>query len=51
MFSPEKRSLWRDLIEASQYSKGDYEKDQDRLFSIACYNRTRNNRFTLKELI
>ncbi|KAK4832358.1 hypothetical protein QYF61_021957 [Mycteria americana] len=45
----EKRRLWRDLIAAFQYLKGAYKKDEDRLFSRACCDRTRRNGFKLKE--
>ena len=48
LFSLEKRRL-QDLIVAFQYLKGAYKKDGDRLFSMACCNRTRGNGFKLKE--
>ena len=41
------RSVWRDLIAATQYPEGIVRKD--RLFSRACSNRTRENGFILKE--
>jgi len=34
---------------AFQYLKGFYKKDRDRLFSRACYGKTRGNDFKLKE--
>ncbi|KAK4825798.1 hypothetical protein QYF61_002382 [Mycteria americana] len=48
-FSLQKRRLQGDLIAAFQYLKGAYQKDGDRLFRRACCNRTRGNRFKLKE--
>jgi len=39
-------STWR--REAFQYSKEAYKKDRDKLFSRACYARTRGNGFKLK---
>ncbi|KAK4815798.1 hypothetical protein QYF61_007238 [Mycteria americana] len=49
LFILEKRRLQGDLIVASEYSKGAYKKDGDRLFSRACCNRTTGNGFKLKE--
>ena len=49
LFSLEKRRLWGDLIATFQYLEGAYKKDGARLFSRACYNRTRSNGFKLKE--
>ncbi|PKU48255.1 hypothetical protein llap_1449 [Limosa lapponica baueri] len=42
LFSLEKRRFQGDLIAAFQYLKGIYEKDGDKLFSRACYNRARD---------
>jgi len=36
-------------IQYFQYLKGAYKKDGDKLFSKACYDRTRGNGFKLKE--
>jgi len=49
LFSLEKRRLWGDLIVVFQYLKGAYKKDGDRLFSIACCKKTRDNGFKLKK--
>ncbi|GAB0183146.1 hypothetical protein GRJ2_000779900 [Grus japonensis] len=49
LFSLEKRRLQGDLPAAFQYLKGAYKKDEDRLFSRACCNRTRGNGLKLKE--
>jgi len=49
LFSLEKRRLWGDLIVAFQYLDRACKKDEDRLFSSACCNRTRGNGFKLKE--
>jgi len=38
-----------DLIVAFQYLEGAYKKDEDRVFSGSCDNRTRGNGFKLKE--
>ena len=42
-------SLQGDLIAAFQYLKGSYRKEEDRLFSRVCGNRTRGDGFRLKE--
>ncbi|KAK4830241.1 hypothetical protein QYF61_009308 [Mycteria americana] len=49
LFSLEKRRLWGDLIAAFQYLKGAYKKDGDKLFSMACRDKTNSNGFKLKE--
>jgi len=41
LFILEKRRLQGGLIAAFQYLKGAYKKDGDRLFSRACWDRTR----------
>ena len=37
------------MIAAFQYLKGNYRKEEDRLFSRVCGDRTRGNGFKLKE--
>jgi len=49
LFSQEKRRLQEDLIAACQYLKGAYKKDEDKIFSRACSDRTRGNDIKLKE--
>ena len=49
LFGLEQRRLRGDLTVAFQYLKGACKKDEDRLFSRACCNRTRGNGFKLKE--
>lgn len=49
MKQPITARLREDLIEVFQYLKGDYKKDEDRLFSRTCNDRTRSNGFKLKE--
>jgi len=49
LFILEQRRLWGDPIAAFQYLKGPYKKDEDRLFSRACCDRSRGNGFKLKE--
>jgi len=49
LFSLEERRLQGLLIVAFQYLKGAYKKDEDRLFSKACCDRTRCNGFKLRE--
>jgi len=41
LFSLEKIRLQGNLSAGFRYSEGAYEKDEDRLFSRACCNRTR----------
>jgi len=41
--------LWEDPTAAFQYVKGSYKKEEDRLFSRVCCDRTRGNGFKLKE--
>ena len=49
MLGLKKTRLQGDLIEAFQYLKGAYKKDEDRLFSRTCSNKTMGNDFKLKE--
>jgi len=49
LFSPEKKRLQRDLIVGFQYLKGAYKKEEDKLFSRACCDRTRGNRLKLED--
>ncbi|PKU42679.1 reverse hypothetical protein [Limosa lapponica baueri] len=49
LFSPEKRRLWGDLIEAVQYLKEAYRKDGEELFISEYSERIRGNGFKLKE--
>jgi len=44
----EKRRLRGDLTAAFQYVKGAYKKDEKRLFTRACSDRTKSNGFKLK---
>ncbi|KFP35877.1 hypothetical protein N324_08082, partial [Chlamydotis macqueenii] len=48
LFSLQKRRLWGDLIATFQYLKGAYKKDEEKLFSRACCNRTRGNGFKIE---
>jgi len=48
-FSLEKRRLRGDLRAAFQYLNRAYRKDGENIFSKACWDRTRNNGFKLKE--
>jgi len=49
LFSLEKSRLWGDLVAAFQYLKGACKKGGDKVFSKVCCDRTRSNRFKLKE--
>jgi len=49
LFSMAKRRLQGHLIPSFQCLKGSGKKDEDRLFSRACCNRTRGNGFKLKQ--
>jgi len=49
LFSLEKRGFQEDQIAAFQYLKGDYKKEEGRLFNRVCGDRTRGNGFKLKE--
>ena len=49
LFNLEKRRLRCDLILAFEYLKGSYWKEEDRLFSSVCGNRTKGIGFKLKE--
>ena len=49
LFGLEKRRVRGDLIVAFQYLKGSCRKEEDRLFSRLCDDRTRGNGFMLKE--
>jgi len=44
------RSLHGDVIEAFQYLKRSYKKNEDKLFSRACCDRTRDNGFKINEV-
>ena len=49
LFSPEKRRLQGDPIEAFQYLKGAYRRDGEGLFVRGCRDRMRGSSFKLKE--
>jgi len=49
LFSLEKRRLWGLLVAAFQYLQRAYKKEEDKLFTRACCDRTRGNVFKLKE--
>lgn len=48
LFSLEKIRVQGDLIEAFQYIKGGYKKEEDRHFSRVCGDRKKGNGFKLK---
>ena len=50
LFILEKRRLQSDLIVASQYLKGGYRKEEDRLFSRVCGDRTGGNASSSKRV-
>ena len=45
LFSLEKRRFWGDLRAAFWYTRRDYNKERDKLFSKVCHDRTRVNGF------
>lgn len=47
LLSLEKRRLWGDVIAAFQYWKAAYRKDEERVFTSAYSDRTRENVFKL----
>jgi len=49
LFRLKKRRLQGDLVAAFQYLQGAYKKDGERLFILACNDKTRCNSFKLKE--
>ena len=49
MFSLEKKRVQGDLRAAFQYLKRSYRKEEDKLLSRVCSDRTRGNGFKLKE--
>lgn len=42
----EKRKLQREFIEAFQYIKGSYKKDEEGLFTVACSDSIRDNAYS-----
>lgn len=49
LLSLEKRNLWGDIIMAFQYLKLAYKEDGVGRFTRACSDRTRGNKFKLKQ--
>jgi len=49
LFSPEKRTLWEDLIADHQYLKGADKQEGNQLFTWVGSDRTRGNHFKIKK--